>query len=222
VDSGTIYERRQGVVETMRISELAEASGVALPTVKYYLREGLLPPGRAVSSRLSEYDEEHLRRLRLLRVLREVGDVPVSRLRALAEAVEAGQEPFDLLQQTAEALAPPPPPAGPARRQAREDADLVITEAGWRIHPRSPDRENLAAAMEALATFGWGHGARGGLRPYVEAADTLARHEIAGLDTSHGGAALLEQMVLGQVLLGHVLDVLRRLAEEHHSRERFT
>ena len=63
----------------MRISELAEVSGVPLATVKYYLREGLLPPGRSVTARLSEYDDEHLRRLRLLRALREVGGVPVSR-----------------------------------------------------------------------------------------------------------------------------------------------
>ena len=205
----------------MRISELAEVSGVPLATVKYYLREGLLPPGRSVTARLSEYDDEHLRRLRLLRALREVGGVPVSRLRALAEAVEAGQAPFDLLGQTADALAPAPPPPGPGRDQARAGADRLITEAGWTIRPGSPDRENLAAALEVLARFGAGHTPHRSLLPYVRAADDLARHEIASLDTSRGGAALLEQMVLGQVLLGHVLDVLRRLAEEHHSRERF-
>ncbi len=206
----------------MRISELAEASGVSLATVKYYLREGLLPPGRTVTARLSEYDDEHVRRLRLLRVLREVGDVPVSRLRTLAEAVEEGQAPFDLLGQTADALAPVAPPAGPGREEARTAADRVIDEAGWRVLDTSPDRENLAAALEVLAGFGFGAGSSRLLQPYVDAADTLARHEIESLDTSHGGAALLEQMVLGQVLLGHVLGVLRRLAEEHHSRERFT
>jgi DNA-binding transcriptional MerR regulator len=206
----------------MRISQLAEAAGVPLATVKYYLREGLLPPGRSITARLSEYDDEHVRRLRLLRALREVGGVPVSRLRALAEAVEAGQEPFDLLGQTADALAPPPPPPGAGREAGRAAADRVIDGAGWQIRPESPDRENLAAALEVLAAFGVGHARDRLLRPYVEAADHLARHEIASLDTSQGGAVLLEQMVLGQVLLGHVLDVLRRLAEEHHSRIRFT
>jgi hypothetical protein len=33
---------------------------------------------------------------------------------------------------------------------------------------------------------------------------------------------LLEQMVTGQVLFGQLLLVLRRLAEEHHSRRRFS
>jgi hypothetical protein len=31
----------------------------------------------------------------------------------------------------------------------------------------------------------------------------------------------MEQMVVGQVLLGRLLDILRRLAEEHHSAQRF-
>ena len=33
----------------MRISELSTASGVPVPTLKFYLREGLLPPGDAIA-----------------------------------------------------------------------------------------------------------------------------------------------------------------------------
>ena len=69
----------------MRISELAEVTGVPVPTIKYYLREGLLPPGRKVSDRLSEYDEQHARRLGLLRILRVIGDLPVEKLRAVVD-----------------------------------------------------------------------------------------------------------------------------------------
>ena len=43
----------------------------------------------------------------------------------------------------------------------------------------------------------------------------------AALDPSAGRGQLLAQMVVGQVLFGHLLAVLRRLAEEHHSGERF-
>ena len=205
----------------MRISELAGATGVPVATVKYYLREGLLPAGRTVTARLSEYDDEHVRRLRLLRALREVGGVPVSRLRVLAEAVEEGQAPMDLLSQTANALAPTPPPPGPGRQPAREIADGVVDEAGWRVRADAPDRENLAAALEALAEFTGGPVPTRAVAPYVRAADALAQREIHRLDPERGAAALLEQMVLGQVLGGQLLEALRRLAEEHYSGERF-
>jgi DNA-binding transcriptional MerR regulator len=32
----------------MKISQLSSASGESIPTLKYYLRQGLLPPGRAL------------------------------------------------------------------------------------------------------------------------------------------------------------------------------
>src|SRR6478672_3001621 len=59
-------------VQTMLVSELAERADVPLATVKYYLREGLLPPGENVGPRGADYGEAHLRRLRVLRALRDV------------------------------------------------------------------------------------------------------------------------------------------------------
>jgi len=38
----------------MRISELVERTGVPLATVKFYLRQGMLPPGEAVSATRAE------------------------------------------------------------------------------------------------------------------------------------------------------------------------
>src|SRR5688500_11633743 len=73
---------------SMQVSELVRATSVPLATVKYYLREGLLPAARKITARSSEYGEEHVRRLTLLRVLREVGAIPVGRLRELVEAVD--------------------------------------------------------------------------------------------------------------------------------------
>ena len=37
----------------MKISELSAATDVPVATLKYYLREGLLPPGEALSRTLS-------------------------------------------------------------------------------------------------------------------------------------------------------------------------
>ena len=207
----------------MRISELAEQSGVPLPTVKYYLREGLLHPGRKLGERMADYDESHLRRLHLLRVLREVGDVPVDRLRALVAAAEDDTTSLhDMLAAAADALAPTPGPAGPDRVLSRQVADDLVEKAGWTsVRPDSVDRDNLAGVLEAIARHGTHPADPAEALPYVEMADRIARYEIGHLDDTRGRAALLEEMVVGQVVFGELLRILRRLAEEHHSAERF-
>jgi DNA-binding transcriptional MerR regulator len=41
----------------VRISELSEASRLPVATIKYYLRERLLPGGEKRAQRLTEYDD---------------------------------------------------------------------------------------------------------------------------------------------------------------------
>ncbi len=205
----------------MRVSELAEASGVTVATIKYYLREGLLHPGTKVTPRLTDYDASHVRRLRTIRLLREVGGVPVERLRAAALAADVNlPTPHDVLAVVADALAPDPPPPGPDRAAMRSMADDLIAAAGWTgVRTGAKDRDNLAAAFERLVALGMP--LSGDPTPYVHAVDAVARADIEALDAGHGRGALVEQMVAGQVLFAEVLVVLRRLAEEHYSAQRF-
>lgn len=72
----------------MRLAELSTRSGVSTATIKYYLREGLLPSGRRVSATQAEYDEKHLQRLRLVRALIQVGRVPIASAREVLTALE--------------------------------------------------------------------------------------------------------------------------------------
>jgi DNA-binding transcriptional MerR regulator len=53
----------------MRMAELSRASGIPVATIKFYLREQLLPAGERTGPNQSRYGEEHLRRLRLIRGL---------------------------------------------------------------------------------------------------------------------------------------------------------
>jgi len=207
----------------MRMSELSERTGVPVPTIKYYLREGLLPDGVRRTPRLTDYDEQHVRRLELLRILRDAGDVPVEGLRRLVAATETRGTVHDLFAVAADALAPTPPPgSGPGRAQAREVADAIIDQAGWtRVRADSVDRDNLAATLELVASFDTHPRDPAEIAPYVEMADRLARHEIANLDDRKDRIGLLEEMVVGQVVFATVLLTLRRLAEEHHSAARF-
>lgn len=206
----------------MRISELAERSGVSTATIKYYLREGLLPPGVVTSRTQAIYDEHHLDRLRLLRTLREVGDVPVSRLRGLVDAIaEPRGSAHRVLAVAADTLSPAPPP--PSERPdnwkaALATANALIDRAGWtHVRRNAPDRENLAAALSLVTGTEPDLDDLDGFDVYLDAADRIGQVDIASLDLDQDRAGLVEQMVFGQVVFGQVLLTLRRLAEEHHS-----
>src|ERR1700685_860191 len=76
------------VVGSVLMAELSRSSGVPVATIKYYLREGLLPPGEATSATRAEYDETHLRRLQLIRDLVELGEGPGGAIRKILAVVD--------------------------------------------------------------------------------------------------------------------------------------
>jgi hypothetical protein len=194
-----------------------------VPTIKYYLREGLLPDGDKRTPRLTDYDERHVRRLELLRILREVGDVPVDGLRRLVAAIEMPGTVHDLFAVAADALAPAPPPPSSARAATRDAADAIIREAGWHhVREDSVDRDNLAATLELIGAYDTHPRDPGGIAPYVAIAEQIARHELEHLDDTKDRVGLLEEMIVGQVVFASVITTLRRLAEEHHSFVRFS
>jgi DNA-binding transcriptional MerR regulator len=207
----------------VRISELADATGMSVATIKYYLREGLLPAAEKRAERLAEYDDRHVRRLHLIKLLREVGDIPIEGLKRLVEVSERTDVPVHgLFAAAADALAATPPPAGRLRPKTRALADQLISSAGWtNVRPDSPDRENLAATLELIASYDTHPRDPAELEPYVRVADQIARYELGHLDDAKDRVGLLEEMVVGQVVYGQVLATLRRLAEEHHSLQRF-
>ncbi|HSJ20736.1 MAG TPA: MerR family transcriptional regulator [Nocardioidaceae bacterium] len=206
----------------MLVSELVRRTSVPLATVKYYLREGLLAPGRKTTARVAEYDETHVRRLNLLRLLRSVGDIPVTKLRNLVDATEdTTLSVHQMFARATDALAPAPPPL--TDRDSRALADRVLAEAGWdSVRDEAVDRDNLAAVLEAITAWMPGLDATRAANAYVRLADDLARGEIASLRDDGDRADLLEQMVVGTVLFERLLTVLRRLAEEQHSAQRFS
>src|ERR1700716_3643889 len=72
----------------MRMAELSAESGVPVATIKYYLREGLLSPGELTSPNQARYDDAHVRRLKLVRALLDVGGLSIADVRDVVEAVD--------------------------------------------------------------------------------------------------------------------------------------
>ncbi|GAA3603518.1 MerR family transcriptional regulator [Nonomuraea rosea] len=203
----------------MRISELSAKSGVALPTIKYYLREGLLHQGEQTAATRAEYDDSHLRRLRLIRALLEVGRLPVASIKKIIEAVEDESLPLHQMLGTAHwALGPTvEPEPGEDWQLARAEVDRLVTGQGWTIHPEAPTRDELAQTLVKMRQLGLS----GDLTPYVEVARKLVSEvEMDAIRLDGPRDAAVEALVLGTVLYGRALDTLRRMAQESESAHR--
>ena len=205
----------------MRISELSRASGVPIPTIKFYLREGLLPSGQRSAPNQASYGEEHLRRPRLIRVLVEVGGLTLASVRRVLETVDRDDAPLhDILAAAHVGLRREEPAGDGAADAERHEVDAWLDTLGWDLAPDSPPRDELAAALDALRRLGWPVGPEVFAR-YAVHADALAEAEIAyvaGLEDRQGA---IEATVIGTVLFERAFSALRRLAHERHSRLRF-
>lgn len=83
----------------MRISELANAAGIAVETLRYYERCGLLPAPQRRPNGYRDYSPEHLERLVFVRHCRAL-DIPladIQRLLAFLDQPEADCHDIDQL-----------------------------------------------------------------------------------------------------------------------------
>jgi DNA-binding transcriptional MerR regulator len=71
--------------ELLRIGELAEASGVPVPTIKHYLRVGLLPEPVKTSRNMAYYPPEFVDRIKLIKRLQEERFLPLKTIKGLLD-----------------------------------------------------------------------------------------------------------------------------------------
>ncbi|MER7845033.1 MerR family transcriptional regulator [Kitasatospora sp. NPDC096077] len=209
----------------MRISELSRRSAVPTATIKYYLREGLLPPGRATAATQAEYDESHLRRLRLVRALIGVRGLSVNDTREVLGAVAEhagerhqvlglvlGARPVEETVEEAETEAAAPEPGA-------AEVDALIGELGWEVSEYAPARAVLGETLETLRSLGAGLD-RAALRGYAELAERTAVLDLDQLDPEADPLEQAERALLCTVLMEPALLALRRLAQENESARR--
>ena len=67
--------------QLLRMRELAEASGVPAPTIKHYLREGLLPEPVKTSRNMAYYPPEFVDRIKLIKRLQEERYLPLKAIK---------------------------------------------------------------------------------------------------------------------------------------------
>jgi DNA-binding transcriptional MerR regulator len=158
--------------ELMKISELADAAGVPVATVRHYLREGLLPEPVKTSRNMAYYPPEFADRIRLIKQLQEERFLP---LRVIRELLESGD-------------------GDPGRlRSALELEDRILERA------LAGERERVPAAevrerydvpedvLDRLAELGVLGSGRGGYSPSdVRIVEAISRFRAGGYDERIG------------------------------------
>jgi len=202
----------------MRIAEFSTTSAIPVATIKYYLREKLLPAGESETANQASYGAVHLDRLRLIRALIGVGGLSVASARRVLEAIDSDAslpEVFKVAQHSVSAA---------IESSDLEPADLASIDAlleGWHVSPENPGR--LAAARVLSAFRGVGQtDERGWYARYAEAALLIADADLDEIESRPDRAAKAETVVVGTVLGDALISGLRRAAQEHVTFQRYS
>ena len=158
--------------ELLKISELAERSGVPVATVRHYLREGLLPEPVKTSRNMAYYPPEFAERIRLIKQLQEERFLPLKVIRELLESSDGDPERL---------------------RSAIELEDRILdrVQAGERERtPAAEVRERYDVpedVLERLAELGVLGSGRGGYSPSdVRIVEAISRFRAGGYDERIG------------------------------------
>ena len=201
----------------MRMSQLSAVTGAPIATIKYYLREGLLAPGERTSPNQANYDDTHVRRIRLVRALLGPGGLDVATAKDVVAAIDSDlpiNHVFGIAQRAASVRL--------GGRGGDEEALARVDEllAGLRIHLTNPGREAAAAVIAAFESTGQRHEPDWYGR-YLEAALIVAEADLDMVERRDGRDAQAETVVVGTALGDALFAALRRAAQEHVSTLRY-
>lgn len=200
----------------MRIAELSRAAGVPVPTIKFYLREGVLPAGERTGRNQASYDETHVRRLRLIRAMVDLGGLSLAAVRDIVAAVDSPDEDKDhLMGQVSKSLIHAPEDVDEAAVGAALE---ILEKLGWEHACEHPSVRTLAAVIAAARDLG--HDITANLLVYGRSCEGIAS---ADLDYVEGKDVdqMLESVVVGTLLGDSAIMALRRLAQTVESHKRY-
>ncbi len=74
----------------MTVSELASLSAIPLSTIKFYIREHLIPRPKKTRGTRAYYDSRHLNRLKLIKKIQAEGNLPLAKIREIIGLIDEG------------------------------------------------------------------------------------------------------------------------------------
>ena len=210
----------------MRLAELSRRARVPASSIKFYIREGLLPAGAVHARNQASYGTQHLERLELIRALREVAGLSLEVVGRVTRELDRGWEGDPFGEAMRAMHAPPPSPStreGLAERAAlRAEVLAVLRALPWTTDDEQYlYADELAATLSQVRQYLYPDYPVANLARYAEIAWLLSEAEFALVP---GGAPaplqargddLAEPMrraILGSVLFERIFTSLRRSA----------
>jgi DNA-binding transcriptional MerR regulator len=204
------------------MADLSASTGVPVPTIKYYLREGLLPPGRPLGRNQAEYGPAHVKRLRLVRALAGHAGLSISAIRDLVGHLDdpgvARTELLGAAQGTVTAHGDTR--SGEHVRQAERLVADLLARRGWTGTAGHQAARTLAGVLASLLELGLDD-ILGALDDYADAAETAAGVDLRVLGDVTDRERAVEVVVIGTLLGDTLLAAMRRLAQAHLSVETY-
>ncbi|HEV7907607.1 MAG TPA: MerR family transcriptional regulator [Pseudonocardiaceae bacterium] len=201
----------------MRIGEMSRRTGVPVPTIKYYLREGLLSPGELTSPNQARYGEAHVRRLKLIRALTDVGKLSIA---AVGEVLGALDEPEQSLHHVLGVMQRSVSTnAAAGDEAAHQEAEKFLARRGWHYHPDDPSVRALVDVVVKARELGHDRFVEQ-LDAYADACQGIAEADLDHVLRRTEVEDVLEGVVVGTMLGDAAIAALRRLAQQAVSARR--
>ncbi len=207
----------------MKMAELSRRSGLSVPTIKYYLREGLLEPGHRTGINQAAYDDSHLDRLRLIRALSKVAGLPLAKIHEIIDVLDSDSSIEEALALTQDALVQKagPVPEGSADEVSADPESQALLEKliearGWPHDPSSPAHQAAAQALSELRAEGL-DSVLDRVDEYSALADEIARLDLDAIARADDPEDTVRLVVLGSTLRRPLLDALILIAQQKAS-----
>lgn len=202
----------------MRLARLSEVSGTSPASIKFYLRTGLLHPGAVINPTRADYDDGHVRRLRLIQGLRSTVGLGLEDIRRITDALpgaeDAPAERLALLATVQSVVLRLDGAAG----AASAGGDALVRAMAW-PDETSEARGAVDRHLAVMDAAGVGVGAEV-LEAYGRAADAIADVQLAATDlqdsvedvvlTAAVGIHLHNQLILKIIALAQASRSIRR------------
>lgn len=200
----------------MQLKELSQDSGVSVASIKFYLREDLLKPGEPGTASRAEYTQEHLDRLELIRLLRQVVGLGLDKIKTLTAAVDNPEvDVLNLLGLTQATVLGLPADAVPDHRWTTE----LMSGGRWLDAP-SPARNSLNELFGQMEEFGMAPDAPV-LSTYAAAVDRVAALDIGHVEEQSTRDQMVRTVAVGTFLYSKLLLRMLALAQTSRAMQRF-
>jgi DNA-binding transcriptional MerR regulator len=180
--------------EMVKMSVFAQRSGVPVPTIKHYLREGLLPDPMRTSRNMAYYDPALIPRVRAIKRLQRTLFLPLQVIRQVLDRLGDGEVPADVAVEAtvARVLGELAPRESLSRRQLLAggvtEVELALFESLGIVTPEVVEGEPVYRGDDVSLLRVLGQARRAGLsvemlpteilRDYVESLQRLIRLEL--------------------------------------------